>query len=371
MTLGKTLGKTLGTTHESIHSLLDTFYSNMSAFAPSPSTTLAELPESPSTFKTLYVDKSRPAIFSTPPPTSSVFNGSSPLPSCWSKLSSLATLRSSIGSRKVTVNVTPPHGHGDYYSPSTPVGGERFVMPLEVRMSFCDFMDKISRQAGGEDSPVYYYSQQNDNLRDSNEGASWLKDEIGLPTRLPYFEAAFSSPSCSPAADAVNLWVGDGRATTSLHSDPYHNVYTVTRGVKTFHILPPWCGGLLEERNLDASRFRMEGDGSEMGMEDLFDETTGERVRTKWIVNDMAPLLGARRHPLGDECPPLPEVCLDHVTKMTISAGQTLYLPPSWYHAVTSDGPTIAVNYWYDMDFNDRWGYENLVKGLQKIVRVN
>ena len=244
-------------------------------------------------------------------------------------------------------------------------------MPLEVRMKFSDFVDKISPPSGmtkGEEDLVHYYSQQNDNLRDANE-MSRLKEEVGVPTNLPYFEAAFSSPSSSSVLDAVNLWVGDGRATTSLHSDPYHNVYTVTRGVKTFHVLPPWCGGLLEERDLDASRFRMELDGS-LGIDDLFDETTGERVRTRWVVNDMTPLMGGKScHPLGEFCPSLPEVCHRHVTSINVSAGQTLYLPPSWYHAVTSVGPTIAVNYWYDMEFDERWGYECLAKGLQRIVK--
>ena len=71
--------------------------------------------------------------------------------------------------------------------------------------------------------------------------------------------------------DAVNLWIGDEKSVTSIHSgtpsktsmplvflrcvslthvrtraltDPYENIYTVIRGAKYFTLLPPtdgWC----------------------------------------------------------------------------------------------------------------------------------
>ena len=71
--------------------------------------------------------------------------------------------------------------------------------------------------------------------------------------------------------DAVNLWIGDEKSVTSIHSgtlwntsmplevlrcvplthartraltDPYENIYTVIRGAKHFTLLPPtegWC----------------------------------------------------------------------------------------------------------------------------------
>lgn len=44
--------------------------------------------------------------------------------------------------------------------------------------------------------------------------------------------------------------MGDGRAVTSLHKDPYENIYSVVRGSKTFTLLPP-CDRL----NLRYKRF--------------------------------------------------------------------------------------------------------------------
>ena len=39
--------------------------------------------------------------------------------------------------------------------------------------------------------------------------------------------------------DAVNLWIGDEVSTTALHKDPYHNLYCVLQGSKTFTLFPP------------------------------------------------------------------------------------------------------------------------------------
>ena len=42
-----------------------------------------------------------------------------------------------------------------------------------------------------------------------------------------------------------------------------------------------------------------------------------------------------------------------HPQTVVVSAGECLYLPCLWYHRVETVGETvsIAVNYWYDMDF--------------------
>jgi len=39
--------------------------------------------------------------------------------------------------------------------------------------------------------------------------------------------------------EAVNLWIGNERATTSFHKDHYENLYVVVSGEKHFLLLPP------------------------------------------------------------------------------------------------------------------------------------
>lgn len=46
------------------------------------------------------------------------------------------------------------------------------------------------------------------------------------------------------SSEAVNVWIGNGASVTSIHSDPYENIYTVIRGEKHFTLFPPtegWC----------------------------------------------------------------------------------------------------------------------------------
>ena len=39
--------------------------------------------------------------------------------------------------------------------------------------------------------------------------------------------------------DAVNFWYGETRSVSSIHKDPYENVYAVLAGKKRFTLLPP------------------------------------------------------------------------------------------------------------------------------------
>lgn len=56
------------------------------------------------------------------------------------------------------------------------------------------------------------------------------------------------------------------------------------------------------------------------------------------------------------------------VFECTVGAGELLYLPSMWFHHVRqspdSEGRTIAVNFWYDMQFDMKYAYFNLVESL-------
>ncbi|EEC84781.1 hypothetical protein OsI_31822 [Oryza sativa Indica Group] len=55
--------------------------------------------------------------------------------------------------------------------------------------------------------------------------------------------------------------------------------------------------------------------------------------------------------------------------RCTVRAGEMLYLPSMWFHHVSqSPGPnglTIAVNYWYDMQFDIKYAYFNFLRSLE------
>lgn len=81
--------------------------------------------------------------------------------------------------------------------------------------------------------------------------------------------------------------------------------------------------------------------------------------------------------PSGDDVPPIRwSSVLDpnvpgflpreaHPISITVSAGESLYLPAGWWHHVRQTGLTIAVNYWYDMEGRGAsWVWLSLLRGL-------
>ncbi|KAJ3280764.1 JmjC domain-containing protein 7 [Borealophlyctis nickersoniae] len=135
-----------------------------------------------------------------------------------------------LGEGEVTVAVTP-NGWADA------VVDGRFVLPYEESMSFSNLLRKFVTanderdatkewQAGeaAPGGPVYYVQSQNNNLH--KEFAELLQD---VPAHI-----GFATEALDREPDAVNFWMGDSRATTSLHKDHYENLYLVIAGVKTF-----------------------------------------------------------------------------------------------------------------------------------------
>ena len=142
----------------------------------------------------------------------------------------LSSLIKIIGSDQVCINATPSHGLGDALfdvdaeinnnvsNTNTNINNKGkdtlcFLRPMEIDMPFESFAssilnkdkdkDKDKDAANSED--VHYFSSQDDNLRRCHPSLSSL-----LPPTLPLFEAAINSGP----PQAINIWVGDGRART-------------------------------------------------------------------------------------------------------------------------------------------------------------
>merc|ERR1719336_2611965 len=82
------------------------------------------------------------------------------------------------------------------------------------------------------------------------------------------------------------------------------------------------------------------------GSWEIRDETPPARVA--WILDDPdTPDSTTAANPDYAKC---------HPTRLTVRAGETLYLPALWFHQVgqTGDahGRTIAVNFWYDIIYD-------------------
>jgi jumonji domain-containing protein 7 len=50
--------------------------------------------------------------------------------------------------------------------------------------------------------------------------------------------------------------------------------------------------------------------------------------------------------------------------RVTVERGEMLYLPAMWYHHVAQSDVTVAVNFWHDMTFDQKWVFFNMAKQL-------
>jgi hypothetical protein len=83
-----------------------------------------------------------------------------------------------------------------------------------------------------KNTPVAYIQTQNGNFNGEFQS---LMEQGDVPQQLPFATEALN---VGPP-DAVNVWIGTSAAATSLHKDPYENLYAVISGRKHFRLLPP------------------------------------------------------------------------------------------------------------------------------------
>ncbi|XP_030213205.1 bifunctional peptidase and (3S)-lysyl hydroxylase JMJD7 isoform X2 [Gadus morhua] len=168
-----------------------------------------ELPPSPLEFYRDWIGPNKPCIIRN------AFNH-------WPALSRWSPdyFREKLGSKVISVAVTPD-GYADAVSDG------RFVMPEERSMTFSSLLDVIEGKV--EQPGVYYVQKQCSNLTEE------------LPELTPDIEEdiPWMSQALGRSPDAVNFWMGEASAVTSLHKDHYENLYCVISGEKTFILLPP------------------------------------------------------------------------------------------------------------------------------------
>lgn len=57
--------------------------------------------------------------------------------------------------------------------------------------------------------------------------------------------------------------------------------------------------------------------------------------------------------------------------KCRVSAGDMLYLPSLWFHHVRQSHGCIAMNYWYDMEFEVKYCYYKLLEDLTSLNKMS
>ena len=133
----------------------------------------------------------------------------------------------------------------------------------------------------------------------------------------------------------------------SAHKDPYENIYCVVRGHKDIILFPPTDYPWLTTKVCSQALFVQDDESFHIKV--LEDEP-----EIPWIEVD----------PLNPNLEKFPEYQNAHPLKLRLNAGDALYLPSLWFHHLQQSQGCIAVNFWYDMEFDCKFNYFTFIKNL-------
>ncbi|KII95182.1 hypothetical protein PLICRDRAFT_34019 [Plicaturopsis crispa FD-325 SS-3] len=259
--------------------------------------------------------------------------------------------------RNVSVAVTP-NGRADAVT-RAPDGKLYFVEPHVQEMPLDDFMATLTGDSGTSSSlhETHYLQSQNGNLYSAlsfggdpeYDGSEFEPLRSDVPREVPSCSKAFDRPP-----DAVNLWIGNSKSVTSIHSDPYENIYTVVRGTKHFTLLPPTEGWCLQERTYPHATYTRSSPASPL----YITPSSSPPVRWSSVADPDRPGV-------------LPPEA--HSIHIDLHAGETLYLPAGWWHHVRQSGDiTIALNWWYDVETQGmQWVWLSFLRGVGDVPEGN
>jgi jumonji domain-containing protein 7 len=234
----------------------------------------------------------------------------------------------------ITVAISP-HGYADAIVWNPERESFCFALPLEQKMKFHDFTPLLSSEEQQRKYGIPYIQLQNDNLHTEYSQLLVDVDE----------HISFATEALNRLPDAVNFWMGEEKSVTSLHKDYYENLYGVVDGIKEFTLYAPTDAYFLYYRDYPVMRYVREAIGR-WNLEDM-----GTNV--PWIsVDPLTP--NEKQFPLYRYATPM---------KAILYPGDMLYLPSLYFHHVQQHGKrVIAVNYWYDMEYDIKYVYYQYVQ---------
>ncbi|KAB0797583.1 hypothetical protein PPYR_06652 [Photinus pyralis] len=266
-----------------------------------------------------------------------------------------------IPDKDVTVAITP-NGYADGVIAEN--NTDFFAMPEERTMRMSEF---LSNMTAPKKNFVCYIQKQNSNLL---EDFKELINDVDI-------ELKWAKDIFAKSPDAVNFWMGDERAVTSMHKDPYENIYCVISGYKDFILIPPtdlphvpykyYPVGTF--KNVSTDHYEIEPKLRNGGGDcDHFipkPQIRGcQEIETKLENSKYEMLNWVSIDPSRPDTDLYPQFRNANVYKVRINEGDCLYLPSLWFHHVQQSHGCIAVNYWYDMDFDLKYCYYKMLECL-------
>lgn len=223
-----------------------------------------------------------------------------------------------------------------------------FVEPLVTQMKLSDFFAKL-REDDNRDE-VLYIQQQNGNF---DLEFSALKQDID-PSSLDSLSRAFRTE-----VDAANIWIGTEESVSSAHKDHYENLYAQICGRKIFYVLPPAAVTHLDIQLYESAQFTRDENNEwkiePRNKEEEEEEEADMSMKVPWVKMDLRQAYDFNMEHL-------------YVMKVVLEPGDVLNLPSLWYHQVEQQndesGRVIAVNFWFDMTYDQNYQYYQLLENL-------
>ncbi|KAK6504629.1 hypothetical protein TWF481_006568 [Arthrobotrys musiformis] len=286
-----------------------------------------------------------------------------------------AYLASKMGDMEVMVAETP-RGNAD--SIVTHEGTEYFVKPNTAYYPFDSFLTALKSSTTDPSPSTILYAQS----QDSNLTSEYLPLSQDIPSTIPWASISLSQP----LPDAANIWIGNHHSVSSLHKDPYQNLYGVLLGTKVFYLVSPIGVAGVKEKKVRSATYVKHGEGFDIVPDPVSTSSPGEESEGEeegmitWpsvSLDEYFSLPEAERSiPVEDisEEDPWKWTKLSTPIKVEVQAGEMLYLPALWYHQVAQrvdedEGVCVAVNYWYDMDFSGPFvSMVNFVRDMTEVV---
>ena len=190
--------------------------------------------------------------------------------------------------------------------------------------------------------------------------------------------------------DAVNFWMGNADSITSMHKDHYENLYAVVKGQKTFILHPPTDVPHIPYETYKLAKYQENSEGVfeiidsyKEEDDDSTDFTNLKSVETeenKFVQRNEAVKCKKIEHeliswiavdPLNPDFEKYPQYANCQKYIANVYPGDLFYLPSLWFHHVTQSDQTIAVNFWYDMEYDIKYNYFKFVEAISKAALMN
>ncbi|KAE8210237.1 hypothetical protein CF327_g5880 [Tilletia walkeri] len=333
-----------------------------------------------------------PQLASPPPHFTPILNTHTPIiinntlndrSRLWKEWQSTSYLISRMGGARYFPVALTPNGRADDLVSSLEEDDKIvFALPHEEQMNFQQLINAL-HPSPSSGKNIAYLQSQNSNLTTSASGEQegpfqpLLEDLLhssSTGTTKPY--PAWAEEAIGKAPEATNIWIGTSKSRSSMHRDHYENLFLVVRGTKTFTVIPPTEAHFLSAEDTFYPLYQWTPSSPTSTTLKL--EPLPSHPSTPWIPIDPlttpTPPDRPTPHPQADARWTHFRSALDPL-QITVHAGQMLYLPSGWYHAVeqTEDSPSnegggggicLGLNWWWEAEVGERWAWLSLVREL-------